>query len=98
MEITARTITGNNIRINVKGSTSIYEVKQSIHTKNPSYNPDDFKLTFSGKLMDGDSKCLADYNVQRESVIYIVSFYSFLLFRLSVHSFFLLKKKITQDN
>jgi hypothetical protein len=78
MEITAKTITGNNIRLNVKGSTTIYEVKQSIHAKFQSYNPDDFKLSFAGKPMD-DLKCLAEYCVQHESVIFIVRIYVYFI-------------------
>ena len=61
-----KTPVGDIIRIKAKNSASITEVKQSIHAKDSSYKPDEFKLSFSGSSMD----------VQRESTIHIVRIHS----------------------
>ena len=73
MEIAVKTLTGEIIRVDVEGSNSIFEVKKMIEAKDQSYKPDQFKLSYSGKSLE-DSKSVADYNIQRESVINIVRF------------------------
>ena len=56
--------------IECEGSDSIYQVKNKIY-KEIGYPPEQQRLVFAGKQLE-DQCSLADYNIQRNSTIYIV--------------------------
>jgi ubiquitin len=70
MQIFVNQPQGGTITIDVEGSDSIENVKQKLYDQTST--PIDFqKLLFAGKLLE-DGRTLADYNIQKESTIYIV--------------------------
>ena len=72
MDIIVKTIEGETMHIPAAASDSIEIIKKRICEIDESYKPEDFKIAYGSNTLK-DCKSLADYGIQNETTMNLVS-------------------------
>ncbi|MCX6393949.1 MAG: ubiquitin-like protein [Solirubrobacterales bacterium] len=74
MQLYVREESGRNFIVEVEPSDTIFRVKAEIERRS-WIRASQIRLTYAGRIL-GDDRSLSDYNIQRESTLYLVNFCS----------------------
>ena len=70
MQLFLKTLTGRTTTVNAEPTDTVADLKQRLADKE-GVPPTDQRLVFAGKALE-DSRALSDYNIRKESTIYML--------------------------
>ena len=96
MEIYVKTLTGENITIDIEANDSIANIKLKIQEK-MDVPPEQQRLIFAGQQLE-DEKTISDYNIQRESTIHLVYTLKLISVKFNIENLNAITNDITEDD
>jgi len=96
MQIFVKTLTGNDITIDVEPNESIADIKLKIQEK-LDISPEKQKLIFAGKQLENE-KTISDYNIQKESTIHLVYSLKLIRVKYNIENINAITNNISEDD